>query len=104
MGLARDLPLRCRAGGLAQRWRQALSELQSLRAAAAAQHADADNLVGQMLASLQLKMRWVDDGPFLVWQLPCPGVALRMLQERDAVVQGGGQPHRVVEVFLKPGS
>ena len=94
----------CRATGLKRRWAQALSEVEALRRNAASEHADADLVLGQLLASLQLKMRWVDDGPFLLWQLPSPSVAVRMLGQRDALVQAGGQPHRVVELFLNPDS
>ena len=98
----------CRASGLAPRWRKALQELEELQQSQGdSQGRDRDLILGHMLSALHVKMRWVDDGPFLLWRLfdpEGPAVAGRMLAERDQLVEAGGRPHRVVERFTGPGT
>ena len=108
-GKAVDCPWAgCRAAGLCARWRQAMQELEELRLESQGPAAhDRDLVLSHMLGALDVKMRWVDDGPFLLWQLfdpSGPAVAGRMLAERDQLVEAGGRPHRVVEHFAGAGA
>ena len=61
-------------------------------------------MVSRIMHTLKLKMAWVDEGPALVWQAWEPAAARRLLDQRDALVAAGGQPHRVTEIFAAPGS
>jgi len=90
----------CRAAGLARRYLQTLREIDELRGQQCAACPDLDVVLTRMLASLQVKMEWVTEGPYLVWQAADPAVAASMIQQRDAMVAAGQQPHRVSEFFL----
>ena len=68
---------------------------------------DRDLVLSHMLSALDVKMRWVDDGPFLLWRLfdpEGPAVPGRRLAERGQLVEAGGRPHRVVERFTGAGA
>ena len=54
--------------------------------------------------TLQLKMAWLEHGPALVWQVWEPAAARRLLEERDGLVTAGDTPHRVTEIFARPGT
>ena len=98
----------CRAASLFGRWRQAMQELQEMREDSQGPWADERlPVLSHMLSALDVKMRWVDDGPFLLWRLfdpDGPAVAGRMLAERDQLVEAGGRAHRVVERFTGAGA
>ena len=48
-----------------------------------------------LLSTLQVKFNWVDELPYLVWRLQSPAMANRFVQDYDAQVAAGVQPHRV---------
>ena len=84
----------CRARELAGRTEGLFAELQALRAAL---HLASDLVLATttVLSSLQLKMAWLFDEPYLVWQADSSEVAASIIKKHDALVASGKLPHRV---------
>ena len=96
----------CRAPSLGARLGGLLAELTAVRDGAA-DHGhlagDVGLLASRLVSLARVKFNWVDQVPFLAWQLADRVVARQFLEQRDAEVCSGEVPHRVTEYFAGHG-
>ncbi len=92
----------CRAPHLSRRLGQLYADLERVRGDASRFGAEAVNcglVSSRLLSTLRVKFNWVDELPYLVWQIRDRQMGQRFLAKRDVEAANRRQLHPVTELF-----